>query len=95
MFSKESRICTSPISQPATSFRMGTPCGPISQWLPSKRLPGLAKRAASSWFSSPSMWTPRYCVLATAGQDLELRAMLNVNRGGLADSDATDVAVNP
>ena len=41
------------------------------------------------------MCTPMYVVLATAGQELELRAMLKVKRGGLADSDATDVAVKP
>ena len=41
------------------------------------------------------MCTPMYVVLAMAGQELELRAMLNVNRGGLADSEATEVAVNP
>jgi hypothetical protein len=34
-------------------------------------------------------------VFATAGQELELRAMLKVNRGGRADNDATDVAVKP
>ncbi len=34
-------------------------------------------------------------VFATAGQELELRAMLKVKRGGLAESEATDVAVNP
>ena len=36
-----------------------------------------------------------YVVLATAGQELELRAMLNVKRGGLAESEATEVAVKP
>jgi hypothetical protein len=32
---------------------------------------------------------------ATAGHELELRAMLKVNRGGSADKEATDVAVKP
>jgi hypothetical protein len=34
-------------------------------------------------------------VLATAGHELEVRAMLKVNRGGRAESEATEVAVKP
>jgi hypothetical protein len=33
--------------------------------------------------------------LATAGQELDVLAMLKVKRGGLADSEATEVAVKP
>jgi hypothetical protein len=36
-----------------------------------------------------------YSALATAGHELELLAILKVNRGGSAEREATDVAVNP
>ncbi|GAP54996.1 hypothetical protein AHiyo6_15610 [Arthrobacter sp. Hiyo6] len=95
LFSKDKRIWIFPISQPATSLRIGTSCGPGSQWSPSNRFLVRANRSASSWFSSPSICTPMNVVLATAGHELEVRAMLKVNRGGRAESEATEVAVKP
>ena len=92
---KDSRSRIRPSSQPRTSLSSGIPNGPGSQWSPENRSGPRAKRLASPAWSRPSRCTPTYSPLATAGHADADRAMLKVNRGGSAESDASDVAVKP
>ncbi len=63
--------------------------------IPLEAVAGPGKAVRKLLVFHPSMWTPMYVVLATAGQELDVRAMLNVNLGGFAESEATEVAVKP
>src|SRR4051812_33165000 len=90
------RCTISPRIQRGASWRYGSPDGSSDQPpQPNLSIPLVANRAERSAWSPARKLTTSVSAFCNAGHELEVPATEKASRGGSADTEITEVAVNP